>query len=91
MSGPGETQCPHSDLDISFKNQAFEESNLHYLEISAKCSICEKPIVFRGLPLGATPAHPTGSWGGEEARLPFLAEGEELTGKTYSIVGKQSA
>lgn len=82
------TQCPHSDLHFEIRNVGFSDTNLHYLEIKARCKICELPMVFRGLPLGLTPAHPTGELGGQEARLPFLADGEEMTGKVAGFVGR---
>ena len=45
-------------------------------------------MVFRGLPLGLTPHHPTGELGGFEARLPLLAEGEQATGNLTGFAGK---
>lgn len=84
----GSTQCPHSDLHIELKNVGMDDSNIHYLEIKARCKICEKDMVFRGLTLGLTPNHPTSELGGYEARLPFLGEGEELTGNTIGFTGK---
>ncbi len=82
------TQCPHSDLHFDLNHVGLADTNVHYLEIKARCKICEKPMVFRGLPLGLTPYHPTGEVGGFEARLPFLAEGEELSGNIVGFTGK---
>lgn len=80
------TQCPHNDLHFELNNQCFGDTNLHYLEISARCKICDKQMLFRG-PGGLSPAHPTVSLFGDQVNLPFLGEGEEVTGKPtgYSI------
>lgn len=81
------TQCPHTDLDIQINLINFEDSNVHYMEVKASCKICGKPMVFQGLPLGVSPHQPTGELGGYEARLPFLGEGEEPTGKLIGFTG----
>lgn len=75
------TQCPHSELHFSLNNAAFGNTNLHYLEIKAVCKICDKPMVFRGVPVGMSPDGPAASLDGTELRLPFMSEGDELTGK----------
>lgn len=79
--------CIHDDLDIQLHHQAFDDSNIHYLEIKVVCKSCGKPMIFRGCPLGMTPAHPTMALGGEEIRIPFLGEGEELAGNAIGFVG----
>ena len=85
----GEGECPHSDIHWRIHHQAFHDCNLHYLEIKGRCELCDKPLIFRGAPLGMTPKHPTMSLGGEEIRLPFLAEGEEPKGKIIDFVGHE--
>jgi hypothetical protein len=82
----GSAQCPHSDLHFNLNNAAFGNTNLHYLEITAKCTICGTSMVFCG-PTGMGPDQPACSLDGKEIRLPFLAEGEELVGKPigYSV------
>lgn len=75
------TRCPHSDLHFHLNNAGFGNTNVHYLEITARCKICDKRMVFRGVPVGMTPDHPAASLDGTEIRLPFLAEGEEYDGK----------
>lgn len=77
----GSSQCPHSDLHFHLNNASFGNTNIHYLEITAKCKICDADMVFRGLPGGMSPDRPTSSIDGKELILPFLGEGEELTGK----------
>lgn len=81
------TQCPHSDLHFHLNNSSFGDTNLHYLEITAKCSICGADMVFRGVPAGMSPEQPAASLDGKELRLPFLGENEELVGKPigYSV------
>lgn len=81
------SQCPHSDLHINVHHQAFGDCSIHYLEIRAHCKICDRPVVFRGCPLGMTPAHPTMALDGSEVRLPFLVGDDELTGKGIGFVG----
>jgi len=83
-------QCPHSDLHIAVNHVAFGDTNVHYLEIRARCKVCDRPVVFRGVPLGLSPHHPTGELGGYEVRLPFLVEGEEPTGKLLGFTGKRT-
>jgi len=85
----GEGECPHSDIHWHIHHQAFHDCNLHYLEIKGRCKLCDKPLIFRGAPLGMTPKHPTMSLGGQEIRLPFLAEGEEPKGKIIGFVGHE--
>lgn len=79
----GSSQCPHSDLHFHLNNAYFGDTNIHYLEIKAHCNICKAPMVFRGLPAGLSPEHPTASIDGQEAVLPFLAADEDLTGKPF--------
>ena len=82
----GSSQCPHSDLHFNLNNAAFGNTNLHYLEITAKCTICNTDMVFRG-PTGMSADLPACSLDGKEIRLPFLAENEDLTGNPigYSV------
>lgn len=82
------SQCPHSDLHFHLNNACFGNTNLHYLEIRASCSICGVDMVFRG-PVGMGPDQPACSLDGKEIRLPFLGESEDLTGSPvgYSVRG----
>lgn len=74
------TQCPHSDLHLNINNAGFGDTNLHYLEITARCKICGKRAAFRG-PMGMMPDQPAVAPDGSEIRVPFIFEGEQLTGK----------
>lgn len=85
---PGSTQCPHSDVHFNLKNVGFADTNIHYLEITGRCALCDKKLTFRGCPLGVSPAHPTMTLGGEEIRIPFLCEGEEPTGNQIGFTGR---
>lgn len=84
------SQCPHSDLHFHLNNAHFGNTNLHYLEIKARCNICGVDMVFQGVPVGMVPDRPAASADGKELRLPFLAEGEELVGKPVGFLVKQS-
>lgn len=81
------TQCPHVDLDITINNASFGNTNLHYLEITASCQTCGKPMVFRSDRAGMQPNCPTRSLDGREVIIPFLGDGEELLGSPtgYSV------
>ena len=83
----GSAQCPHADLHFHLNNARFGDTNIHYLEIKASCVTCGADMVFRGLPVGMSPEHPTASLDGKEIVLPFLGNGEDLTGRPigYSI------
>lgn len=86
------SKCPHTDVHFSLHHQGFSDTNVNYLEITATCNICNKPMVFRGpMPLGVTPEGPTISLDRHEIRLPFLGEGEALEGKAIGIAGRQTA
>lgn len=45
-------------------------------------------MIFRGALFGLSPDRPTMAADGSEMRLPFLGEGEELTGKVISFTGR---
>jgi len=81
----GDEACPHEDLDITVNNQGFSDTNVHYLEIRATCKICQQAMRFRGMPYGVSPHHPTMSIDGVEVRLPFLPDGEQLSGKVIGF------
>lgn len=81
------SQCHHPDLHFNLNVVHLTDTNVHYLEIKATCKICETPMIFRGVPLGLSPHHPTGEFGGYEIRLPFIGEGEEPSGNLTGFVG----
>jgi len=73
------SQCPHTEIDLDLNNAGFGDTNLHYLEITGRCKLCDKALRFRGR-MGMGPNEPGISIDGSEIRIPFLVEGEELTG-----------
>lgn len=84
-------QCHHPDLHFDLNHVNLADSSVHYLEIKARCKVCERPMVFRGLPLGLSPNQPTGELGGYEARLPMIGEDEEPSGNLIGFVGSVSS
>lgn len=80
-------QCPHSDLAFELRHVMMENSNVHYVEMSAACKVCGVPMQFRGMPFGVTPEHPTMAMDGSEVTLPLLGKGEEPRGNLTGMVG----
>ena len=80
-------KCPHFNFAADVKVARIEDTGLKYAELTVRCSDCGKPAVFRGLPVGLSPDHPTASFGDEEVNLPFLCEGDDYNGQGigYSI------
>lgn len=68
------TQCPHLEFEAQVNVARFENSTLKYADVTIICKNCGHPAVFRGLPVGVLPDQPTGSVGGQEARLPFTVD-----------------
>lgn len=77
------SRCPHPPESVQFhlNHCSFGDTNLRYVEITARCLVCEAPVRFRGAPLGSSPDHPAMAPDGSEMRLPYLLGDEELTGK----------
>ena len=80
-------QCPHPDVHINLNHQMMGDSNVHYLEITAHCNVCNAQMAFRGLPFGVSPNHPTMAIDGSEVILPFTGVGEEPAGSLISVTG----
>jgi hypothetical protein len=49
-----------------------------YCELTIKCTVCDKPFEFIGLPMGLSPGKPMCSVNGQEARLPIKPVGEVM-------------
>lgn len=81
-------QCHHPDLHFDSNHVSMGDSNVHYLEIKARCRVCDVPMVFRGLPLGLSPHQPTMQIDGQEVRLPMLGKGEEPEGTLIGFTGE---
>lgn len=82
------TQCHHPDLHFDLHHVHLLDSNVHYLDIKARCTVCGARMLFQGCPMGVTPKHPTMSLDGGEIHLPMFGEGEQPTGKQigFSVV-----
>lgn len=78
------SECKHQDLHFHLNNAMFGNTNLHYLELTAHCNLCKAKMQFRGK-LGVSPDEPRVSAGGYEVLIPFLAEGEKLTGNPATL------
>ncbi len=72
------TQCPHSDVAFDLNYNHMADSNVHSLEVKAKCNICGvKMNLGRGLAMGASSLFSTRAFDGNLGILiPVLAEGE---------------
>lgn len=81
----GSFQCPHSDVNFALNVASFGDTNIRYLEISGRCTICDAPMVFQGFPLGISPTTPTGSCDGQEVTLPVMFGEEVYDGKCTAL------
>ena len=77
----GSATCPHLEFAAQVNVQRIEDTGMKFAEVSIRCTHCGKPARFRGLPWCLSNDHPTAAVGDEEARLPFLCEGDTYTGK----------
>jgi hypothetical protein len=74
--------CPHARLDVKLNIAHFGDTNIKYLEITATCEVCDRPMTFRGVPdMGQSPDKPMVNIDATEIRLPIIAEGEAVVGK----------
>lgn len=83
------SQCPHTDHHYEINMACFGNTNIRYLEIKGRCTICDAPIRFRGLPMGLSPMHPTMALDGSDVALPIMHGDEEYDGKAMGFVGRQ--
>lgn len=72
--------CEHADVHIHVNHHRSGDTNVQYLEITVACTVCQRPLVFRGLDMGMSPDRPMVSPDGREARLPIIGEGERVRG-----------
>lgn len=70
------TQCPHTTFQATVEVARLEDNTLKYAEVRIICIDCGKPAVFRGLDVGVNPDRPTCAFGDDEARLPFIVQGD---------------
>lgn len=86
MTSRTEGQCPHFNFEAQVKVARLEDTTLKYAEVTIICTDCGKPAVFRGLQVGLTPAFPTGDVLAQEARLPFVVDGDGDVGQQIGYV-----
>lgn len=79
-------QCPHLEFDATVNVARFEDNTLKYADVKITCRNCGKPAVFQGLPVGVMPDRPTREFGGQEARLPFVVDGDAEPSKSPGFV-----
>lgn len=79
--------CPHPDLHYHLNHAHFADSNVHILEITATCRVCDAPMVFIGkLPVGSSLAAPAISADGLELQLPMVGQGEVADAQTSAFL-----
>jgi hypothetical protein len=84
-----EAQCPHSQVHYHLNLASFGDTNIRYVEITGKCTICDQPMRFQGMPFGLSPEQPTMSIDGIEAKLPVMFGEEEYDGKSIGFTGSR--
>lgn len=86
------SRCFHMNFRADVKVARIEDTGLKYADITIRCVDCGSPAVFRGMPTGLSPDQPCGSVDAQEARLPFLCEGDTYDGTSmgFTITGKLS-
>lgn len=82
-------RCPHFNFSANVKVARIEDTNIKYADITIICTDCGQPAVFRGMPFGSTPHHPTMRIDGQEVTLPFMVGDEEYDGKAIGFVGRR--
>lgn len=82
-------QCPHPSHHYDINMASFGDTNIRYLEIKGRCTVCEAPVRFRGLPYGMSPMHPTMRIGGSDVTLPIMHGDEEYDGDATGFVGRE--
>lgn len=50
----------------------------YYCELTVKCTVCDRPFEFIGLPMGMSPGEARCSVDGQEARMPIKPVGETM-------------
>jgi hypothetical protein len=84
------SKCPHFNFVAQVNVARIEDTGLKYAEITIRCTDCNKPAEFRGLPYGLSPDQPMASPDNREIRAPFLCEGDEYNGKGIGFTVRQS-
>jgi len=85
-----EGQCPHNDVHYQLNLASFGDTNIRYLEITAACKICSRPMRFQGVPIGVSPAIPTMAADGSEVRLPVMFGEEVYDGRAIGFTARRA-
>jgi hypothetical protein len=64
------TRCTRSPEDLTVV--------VFYCELRVRCTVCDKPFEFIGLPMGMSPGQAMCSVDGQVARLPIKPVGEQM-------------
>lgn len=70
------SKCPHLSFNANVNVIRLEDTGLKYAELTVRCIHCDAPAVFRGMPIGLSPAQPMMQPDGQEVRLPFICDGD---------------
>jgi len=74
------SKCPHMDLHCDFHLTSMRDSNVHSLQLTARCNLCGKRLkLSRGLAMGASSRGPSIAADTDflGILIPVIAEGEE--------------
>jgi hypothetical protein len=88
MSASG--QCHHPNVHFDLNHVCLGDSNTHYLELKARCTVCGCRMIFQGegLPFGCSPKVPTIAIDGSELNIPMRGEDEQPTGSQLGFTGR---
>lgn len=76
--------CPHMNFAVQANVgrllRSDEDSTIvgFTMDVTVKCTECNKPFEFVGLPMGYSPYRPMCSVDGQEARMPIKPVGEQM-------------
>lgn len=85
------SQCHHPDVHIHVNHHRSGDSNTQYLEITARCTVCDVAMAFQGCPFGLSPWQPTMAPDGSEIRIPMRGAGEKPEGSQIEALIKWQA
>ena len=67
--------CNHPGVDVDVAVDAFEDTNVRIVKVTARCLSCGVRMMFLGMPIGFSFARPTTCVEGVEAIFPMVPEG----------------
>lgn len=70
----------HAQANIARCTRSEDDPTIvaYYCDLTVRCTQCEKPFEFIGLPMGLSPGQPCCSVDGQEARIPIKPVGEVM-------------